>query len=68
MYYKGGPQQARPPDETFKAGTKVTLVRDEDSYCQVRSERGVMAYVSSDALKEISDKPRRSEPPSPRIE
>ena len=25
VYYKGGPQQAQPPDGTFKAGTKVAL-------------------------------------------
>lgn len=63
-YYKDGPQQARPPDGTFKPGTKVTLVRRAGSYWLVRSERGIVAYVASEAVKEISDRPQRSEPSS----
>lgn len=68
VYYKGGPQQARPPDGTFEAGTKVTLVRKAGSYWIVRSERGIVAYVASGALRDISDKPRGAELPSPRNE
>jgi uncharacterized protein YgiM (DUF1202 family) len=51
-YYTTGPQQGRPPDGKFPAGTKVTIVREEGSYTLVRSEAGVEAYVSSDAVKE----------------
>jgi hypothetical protein len=54
-YYLGGPQQAQPPDGTFKAGTKVRLVEDAGSYCVVESEDGVRAHVVVDAVKPISD-------------
>ncbi len=49
-YYTTGPQQGRRPDGKFKAGTKVKLLRTAGSYSQVRTENGVVAYVSSDAL------------------
>jgi hypothetical protein len=49
-YYLNGPQQASPPDGTFPAGTKVTLVRDAGSYSLVRSAAGVEAYVSNEAI------------------
>lgn len=52
-YYTTGPQQGRPPDGTFKAGTKVTLLRKAGSYSRVQAENGVTAYVASDALREI---------------
>jgi hypothetical protein len=51
-YYTTGPQQGRPPDGKFPAGTKVTIVREAGSYILVRSEDGVEAYVASDAIKE----------------
>jgi hypothetical protein len=53
QYYLGGPQQARPPDGTLKAGVKVELVEDAGSYCRVRSEDGVEAYVATDSLKPV---------------
>ena len=53
VYYLGGPQQARPPEGTFTAGTRVVLIRDAGSYGQVRSETGVEAYVSSGSLQPI---------------
>ena len=49
-YYTTGPQQSRPPDGTFKAGTKVKLLRDAGSYSQVESEGGVTAFVSTGSL------------------
>jgi len=52
-YYTAGPQQARPPDGTLKAQTKVRVVRDAGSYCQVESENGVAAYVSTGALTKL---------------
>ena len=52
-YYLTGPQQARPPDGTLPAGSRVTLLRDAGSYCLVRSAEGVEAYVATDALKPI---------------
>ncbi|MBI1983303.1 MAG: hypothetical protein HYS61_03800 [Acidobacteria bacterium] len=50
-YYLTGPQQARPPDGTLAAGSKVTLRRDAGSYCLVRTEQNVEAYAATDALK-----------------
>ena len=52
-YYTTGPQQGRPPDGKFPAGTKVTIVQEAGSYTQIRSEDGIEAYVSSDAIKEL---------------
>lgn len=52
-YYLTGPQQARPPDGTLPAGSRVTLLRDAGSYCLVRSAEGVEAYVATDVLKPI---------------
>lgn len=52
-YYTTGPQQGRPPDGKFPAGTKVNIVQQAGSYTQVRSGDGIEAYVSSDAIKEI---------------
>ena len=53
-YYTTGPQQGRPPDGKFPAGTKVNIVQEAGSYTQVRSESGIEAYVSSDAIKETA--------------
>jgi hypothetical protein len=50
-YYTESPAQARPPDGTFKAGTKVTLIRSTGSYSEVRAENGVQGYVRTDQLK-----------------
>jgi hypothetical protein len=52
-YYLDGPQQMRPPDGKFKAGTKVELVQEAGSYSVVVSEDGIRAYVSTGALKPI---------------
>lgn len=52
-YYTAGPQQARPPDGTLKAQTKVRVLRDAGSYCQIESETGVTAYVSTGALTKL---------------
>jgi uncharacterized protein YgiM (DUF1202 family) len=52
-YYTSGPQQGRPPDGKFKAGTKVNVIQEAGSYTQVRSEDGIEAFVASDAIKKI---------------
>jgi hypothetical protein len=52
-YYLSGPQQARPPDGTLPAGTKVTLLEEAGSYCRVRSEGRIEAYVSTDSLQPL---------------
>lgn len=50
-YYTTGPQQGRPPDGKFPAGTKVSIVEEVGSYVLVKSEGGVEAYVAADAIK-----------------
>lgn len=50
-YYRTGPQQARPPDGTLRAGTRVILIYDGGSYSRVRTEGGVEGYVSTDAIE-----------------
>ena len=50
-YYTTGPQQSRPPDGEFPAGTKVNIVEEAGSYVLVQSAGGVQAYVATDAVK-----------------
>ena len=50
-YYIDGPQQSRPPDGTLKAGTKVMVIEDAGSYCRVRSEDGIVAFIAADAIQ-----------------
>lgn len=51
-YYTTGPQQGRPPDGTFPAGTKVSIVEESGSYVLVKSEDGTEAYIAADAVKQ----------------
>lgn len=51
-YYTTGPQQGRPPDGKFPAGTKVSIVEEAGSYVLVKSEKGVEAYVATNAVKQ----------------
>lgn len=52
-YYTTGPQQARPPDGTLEAGTKVKVVEEAGSYCRVETEDGVVGLVAGDVVKEV---------------
>ena len=52
-YYKGGPQQASPPDGQLASGVKVKIVEDSGSYTLISAENGVEGYVSTDALEPI---------------
>ena len=54
-YYLGDPQQARPPEGTMKAGTKVEVLEEAGSYCRVKSEDGVVSFVVTDSLKAVQD-------------
>jgi hypothetical protein len=54
-YYLDGPQQSRPPDGTLKAGMKVTVIEDAGSYCRVRSEDGIVAFIAADAINKVDD-------------
>lgn len=51
-YYTTGPQQGRPPDGKFPAGTKVSVVEESGSYVLVKSESGIEAYVAADSVKQ----------------
>ena len=52
-YYTTGPQQGRPPDGKFPAGTKANVIEETGSYTLVRSENVVEAFVASDALTQM---------------
>lgn len=52
-YYLQGPQQAMPPQGTFKAGTQVNIIQSMGSYTRVKSENGIEAAVSTDSLRKI---------------
>ena len=56
VYYTTGPQQGRPPDGKFPAGTLVTVLKEAGSYMLVESKDGVVAYVASGSVKPV-DKP-----------
>jgi len=51
-YYNSGPQQGRPPDGKFPAGTKVNVLRRTGGISLVRSPDGIEAYVMSEAILE----------------
>lgn len=51
QYYLDGPEQARPPDGVLVAGTKVMLIEEAGSYCLVRSQEGIEAYVRTSSLE-----------------
>ena len=53
VYYKAGPQQAIPPDGKLEPGTKVSVVREAGSYCEIKAENGIQGYVTTDSLKLI---------------
>jgi hypothetical protein len=54
-YYATSPAQARSPDGTLKAGTKVVLLMPRGSYSQVMTADGKRAYVSTASLKPVGD-------------
>jgi hypothetical protein len=54
-YYLDGPQQGRPPDGEFKAGTKVLLESPSGSYSFVTSEDGIHAAVLTSSLKPLEE-------------
>ena len=50
-YYTTGPQQGRPADGKFTAGTKVILVENLGSYALVQLASGLTAYIIAEALE-----------------
>lgn len=53
-YYRSGPQQGRPPEGTFKGGTRVEVLAREGSYWQVRAADGTRGHVPADAIRHAS--------------
>ena len=56
-YYLTGPQQASPPEGYLEAGTKVALLEEawSGSYCRVRTENGIEAYLSTGSLHPLEE-------------
>ena len=52
-YYTTSPAQAKPPDGTLKAGTKVVVLMPRGSYSQVMTGDGKRVYTSTAALKPV---------------
>ena len=52
-YYTTSPAQARKPDGTLKAGTKVVLLMPRGSYSQVMTADGKRVYTSTAGLKPV---------------
>ena len=50
VYYVGGPQQSRPPEGEFTAGTKVTIAKMNGHYLLVTDKKGLTAWVSADSV------------------
>ncbi len=50
-FYRDSPAQGRPPDGTWKAGTRVKVLSRDGSYWRVQTEDGVDAHVSADAVR-----------------
>ena len=50
VFYITGPQQATPPNGTFKAGTRIEVIQEAGSYTLVCAQDGRQGYVSSDAI------------------
>ena len=53
-WYKAGPQQGSPPDGQLREGTKVKLIRNAGSYCEIVAETGEVGFVTTDSLREIN--------------
>jgi hypothetical protein len=52
-YYATSPAQARQPDGTLKAGTRVMLLMPRGSYAQVMTADGKRVYTSTASLKPV---------------
>jgi hypothetical protein len=53
-YYTTGPQQGRPADGKFLAGTKVSIVEDAGSYLLVQPASGLAAYIIADVVEPLT--------------
>src|SRR4051812_29569328 len=60
-FYKYGPAQAFGADFALQRGARVTMVRRDFGFSQVRLEDGTIGYVATEDLK-----PAPTPPPTPR--
>ncbi|MGB6043155.1 MAG: divalent metal cation transporter [Pirellulales bacterium] len=51
VYYSDGPQQGRPPDGKFVAGTSVKKLNEESGYWLVEDENGTKGYVAAEFVQ-----------------
>ena len=52
-YFKIGPQQALPPDGSFKVGTKIRIIKEAGSYSWVESADGIKAFIATNDIEMI---------------
>ena len=52
-YYLTGPQQGRPPEGRFGAGTRCTIVQSNGNYTLIKTAKGVVAWIQTDALNKV---------------
>jgi hypothetical protein len=54
--YRGGPQQARPPDARLEAGTLVRTIESAGSYTLIELASGDGGYVLTAALRPLGER------------
>ena len=62
QFYKYGPAQAFGPDATLPKGEKVTLVKSEIGFSQVRRENNETGYIATESLRLLPPDPVRPTP------
>ncbi len=55
-YYLSGPQQARPPEGSFKSGTMIREIQSFGSYSLVESADGIRAYISAGSFERCCER------------
>ena len=66
-FYKYGPAQAFGADLNLSKGEKVTMVKREFGFSQIRLANNETGYVATDELKELPPEPKAKATPAPRI-
>jgi hypothetical protein len=62
QFYKYGPAQAFGADATLPKGEKVTLIKQDFGFSQVRRENNETGYIATDALRLLPPDPVRPTP------
>src|SRR6478672_4944254 len=58
QFYKYGPAQAFGPDLNLPKGLKVTMIKREFGFSQIRLEDGQTGYIATDDLKPLPPEPK----------